>query len=77
RDSKHIIVKVQDEGIGIPSENLKHILDPFFTTKRDSGGTGLGLSVSYSIVKNHSGDLNFTSESGKGTTAIIRLPVNP
>ena len=77
RDSKHIIVKVQDEGIGIPSENLKHILDPFFTTKRDSGGTGLGLSVSYSIAKNHSGDLNFTSESGKGTTAIIRLPVNP
>jgi len=77
RASKHIIVKVQDEGIGIPSENLKHILDPFFTTKRDSGGTGLGLSVSYSIVKNHSGDLNFTSESGKGTTAIIRLPVNP
>jgi len=77
KNSNTIIVKVQDEGIGIPSENLKHILDPFFTTKRDSGGTGLGLSVSYNIIKRHGGDLNFTSQLGKGTTAIIRLPLDP
>lgn len=76
RDSDSIVVKVRDEGMGIPAENLKHILDPFFTTKRNSGGTGLGLSVSYSIVKDHGGDLSFTSEPGKGTTTIVKLPVS-
>ena len=76
-DSKNIIINIQDEGIGIPSESLKHILDPFFTTKRDYGGTGLGLSVSYNIIKDHGGELSFTSELGKGTTATIRLPVGP
>jgi polar amino acid transport system substrate-binding protein len=68
------VVEVRDEGIGISPENLKHIVDPFYTTKRDSGGTGLGLSISYNIVKAHGGDLNFTSEQGKGTTVILTLP---
>ena len=71
-----IIVKVSDEGIGISPENLKHIMDPFFTTKRSSGGTGLGLSISYNIVKAHGGNLEFVSEVGKGTTAILSLPVH-
>jgi PAS domain S-box-containing protein len=69
-----VVVEVRDEGIGISPENLKHIVDPFYTTKRDSGGTGLGLSISYNIVKAHGGDLNFTSEQGKGTTVILTLP---
>jgi PAS domain S-box-containing protein len=70
-----IVVKVQDEGGGIPPEVLPHITDPFFTTKFDSGGIGLGLSISSRIVKEHGGTLNFTSEAGKGTTAEITLPV--
>ena len=51
-------VEVRDQGVGIPEENLKRILDPFFTTKQDIGGTGLGLSISYNIVKNHGGELD-------------------
>lgn len=74
-DSNSVTVKVSDEGVGISPENIKHIMDPFFTTKRSSGGTGLGLSISYNIVKAHSGALNFTSELGKGTTVVLTLPV--
>jgi polar amino acid transport system substrate-binding protein len=70
-----IVVKIQDEGIGIPPEVLLHITDSFFTTKSDSGGIGLGLSISSRIVKEHGGTLTFTSEPGKGTTAEIILPV--
>ena len=70
-----MVLKVQDEGIGISPEVLPHITDPFFTTKSDSGGIGLGLSISSRIVKEHGGTLTFTSESGKGTTAEIILPI--
>jgi PAS domain S-box-containing protein len=70
-----IVVKVQDEGVGIPPEVLPHITDPFFTTKSKSGGIGLGLSISSRIVKEHGGTLAFSSEPGKGTTAEITLPV--
>jgi PAS domain S-box-containing protein len=70
-----IVVKVQDQGIGISPEALSHITDPFFTTKSDSGGIGLGLSISSRIVREHSGTLTFTSEPGKGTKAEIILPV--
>ena len=69
-----ITIDIADEGVGIPPENIRRIMDPFFTTKRDSGGTGLGLSISYSIVKEHGGDLSLSSEPGKGTTARISLP---
>jgi PAS domain S-box-containing protein len=75
-NSNNVIVKVRDEGIGILPEQLKRIMDPFFTTKRASGGTGLGLSISYNIVKAHGGILNFTSEFEKGTTVILTLPVH-
>lgn len=73
-DSKEVIISVTDKGKGITPEDLKHIMDPFFTTKRDSGGTGLGLSISYNIVKEHSGEFHIESEVGKGTTATIYLP---
>ncbi len=73
---KEIIIKVEDEGIGIKKSDLKYIMDPFFTTKRNFGGTGLGLSVSNSIIKNHGGNLVLTSENGKGTIARISLPLN-
>ena len=71
-----VTIRVRDEGEGIPPENLNHIIEPFFTTKRNTGGTGLGLAVSYNIVKNHGGHLHFTSRFGKGTTATVMLPVS-
>lgn len=69
-----IFISVRDEGMGIPADVLPHIAEPFFTTKQDFGGLGLGLSISSRIVKEHGGTLNFTSEQGKGTTAEIVLP---
>ncbi len=75
-EGNSIMVKVQDEGVGIPAEALPYIAEPFFTTRRDTGGLGLGLSISSKIVKEHGGILKFTSEPGKGTTAEIILPLN-
>ncbi|MEZ0328767.1 MAG: ATP-binding protein [Dissulfuribacterales bacterium] len=71
---KYIKITVTDTGKGIPPELLQHIFDPFFSTKGE-GGTGLGLSVSYGIIKNHYGDITVESEVGKGTTFTIRLPI--
>jgi PAS domain S-box-containing protein len=71
-----IVVRVKDEGVGIPSDILSHITDPFFTTKSNSGGIGLGLSISSRIIKEHGGTLVFTSEPGKGTIAEIIIPVS-
>jgi signal transduction histidine kinase len=70
-----ISIRIEDEGVGIEKENLKNIFDPFFTTKRSSGGTGLGLYVSYKIIKDHGGDLTVTSEKGMGTKCEIILPI--
>jgi polar amino acid transport system substrate-binding protein len=66
---------VNDEGSGIAQEDLPHITDPFFTTKRDIGGTGLGLSVSHKIVREHNGSLEFQSRPGRGTRAVLTLPL--
>jgi PAS domain S-box-containing protein len=71
-----IVIRIRDEGTGIPAEKLLNITDPFFTTKQDSGGVGLGLSISSKIVEEHGGTLNFESEIGAGTTATITLPVD-
>lgn len=65
-----------DTGSGIPAENISRIFDPFFTTKDVNKGTGLGLAVSYGIIKKHGGDIEVQSEAGKGTTFIVRLPVD-
>jgi PAS domain S-box-containing protein len=70
-----ITITINDNGKGIKDVDMKHVFDPFFTTKRDEGGTGLGLAVSYSIVKDHGGDLRLDSEEGKGTVATLTFPV--
>ncbi len=74
-ESERIVLVVQDEGSGIAPENLQRITEPFFTTKRESGGTGLGLSVSARIVHEHNGKLFFASQPGQGTTVTLELPV--
>ncbi|RPJ18495.1 MAG: GHKL domain-containing protein [Desulfobacteraceae bacterium] len=71
-----VVLQVQDEGVGIPPENLTRITDPFFSTRHDSGGVGLGLAISSRIIKEQGGTLNFASEPGIGTKAEVFLPVN-
>lgn len=70
-----VFIEVADEGVGIPPENMNQIMNPFFTTKRDRGGTGLGLSVSLSLVKDHGGDLQIQSEPGQGTRIRVLIPL--
>jgi len=65
-----------DTGEGIPEEHLKKIFDPFFTTKDKTKGTGLGMAVSYGIIKKHGGDIRIESTVGKGSTFIVRLPIH-
>ncbi|GGX88110.1 histidine kinase [Litchfieldella qijiaojingensis] len=72
-----LCLEVRDEGQGIEPENLSRLSDPFFTTKREQGGMGLGLSVSLSIVQEHGGTLDYDSEPGNGTRAVFSLPINP
>jgi len=72
--AQRVFVEVEDEGVGIPRENLDRVTDPFFTTKRDSGGTGLGLSVSSRIVSEHGGELRFFPGDRKGTRVRMVLP---
>jgi signal transduction histidine kinase/ActR/RegA family two-component response regulator len=79
-DERSIVLAVSDTGSGIPEQIRDKIFEPFFTTKGALGGsatpgTGLGLSVSYGIVKSHGGEFQVASEAGKGTTMIVRLPV--
>jgi signal transduction histidine kinase len=72
-DDDKIEIEIGDNGKGIAPEFLDHIFDPFFTTKEEIG-TGLGLWVSYGIIKNHQGNIRVTSQAGVGTTFIISLP---
>jgi polar amino acid transport system substrate-binding protein len=70
-----VTFRLRDEGCGISPDHLARLTDPFFTTKRDSGGTGLGLSVSAGIVKEHGGQLVFDSIPGSETVVTLTLPV--
>ena len=69
-----VSLSICDSGCGIEPQDLPHITEPFFTTKRSCGGTGLGLSVSSKIVADHGGRLLFTSKTGSGTTVTLQLP---
>ena len=70
------VIRIADNGPGIPHEIQPQILDPFFTTKPVGKGTGMGMSISYQIVtEKHGGDLTFTSEVGRGTEFVIKIPL--
>lgn len=70
-----ILIEVEDNGRGIKKEYLTRIFEPFFTTRRDIGGTGLGLSVSYEIVNAHGGKIGVISKEGVGTKFLVILPL--
>jgi polar amino acid transport system substrate-binding protein len=72
--AKEVLLEVEDGGCGIAPEHLAQLTDPFFTTRRESGGTGLGLSVSAGIAREHGGRLEFHSTPGQGTLARLILP---
>ena len=76
QSDKTIEIRVHDNGYGISKTNLKKIFQPFFTTKPSGQGTGLGLSLSFDIVKAHGGELNVITKEGDGCEFIIRLPIN-
>ena len=73
---EHVIIVVEDDGVGIPSAIRSRIFDPFFTTKEEGHGTGLGLAICRRVVDEHQGDIRIESEVGKGTSIVIVLPVN-
>lgn len=75
-NNQNIIVEITDTGCGIPKENFAKLYTPFFTTKKMGKGTGLGLAIVYGIIKMHKGDIQAKSETGKGTTFTISLPIN-
>lgn len=74
RDGDRIHISIIDNGIGMDAEELSRCLDPFFTTKDQGEGSGLGLPVASSIIENHGGKLGIESEKGRGTTVTIDLP---
>ena len=73
---KFVGIIVRDTGSGIAPEHLGKIFDPFFTTKDATKGTGLGLAVSYGIIKKHGGDIEVESAMGQGTTFTVKVPIN-
>jgi PAS domain S-box-containing protein len=76
-EGEYVVIEIEDTGGGIPEEIRERIFDQFFTTKEVGRGTGQGLSVARKVVVNaHNGSLDFTTEPGKGTTFILKLPVN-
>jgi signal transduction histidine kinase len=73
-DREYVEIEVRDNGAGMDSQTLSMIFEPFFTTK-GTRGTGLGLAVSWGIVRNHGGNISVESEPGKGAVFTVRIPV--
>jgi two-component system NtrC family sensor kinase len=75
-DPDHVRVTVSDNGSGIAPQDLPHVFEPFFSTKRDASGIGLGLPIVHGIVENHKGRIAVDSEAGRGTTVIMTFPLS-
>lgn len=75
QDSRYVRIKLKDDGCGIEKSRLKHLGEPFYSSKEK--GTGLGLTVSYRIIESHKGEISYDSEPGIGTTVDIILPIHP
>jgi two-component system, NtrC family, sensor kinase len=71
----YAVIAISDTGGGIPEHIRPRIFEPFFTTKEVGRGTGQGLSIAHNVVKSHGGALEFQTETGKGTTFLVRLPL--
>jgi signal transduction histidine kinase len=71
---QQVQIEVEDRGCGIAPEHMNTVFDPFFTTKKRGEGTGLGLPIAASIVRNHGGQINLSSTPGKGTIATVLWP---
>lgn len=76
KDNTNMIIEVEDNGAGMDEETQRKVFDPFFTTKPVGKGTGLGMSITYKIIKNHQGDIKVESKKGQGTKFTITLPLN-
>ncbi len=74
-DAGTVRIDITDNGIGIPPDDISHIFQPFFSTKHDTSGIGLGLAIVHGIVESHNGKIEVKSELGKGTTMSITLPL--
>ena len=74
-DGKNAITEFEDNGCGMSENTRKKVFDPFFTTKEVGQGTGLGMAISYKVIKNHKGNIDLVSEEGKGSKFTITLPL--
>jgi signal transduction histidine kinase len=72
-DGSHLVLRIADTGHGITPEQMSQMFTPFFSTKE--GGTGLGLTIVQGLVSQHRGEISIESETGRGTTFVIRLPL--
>jgi signal transduction histidine kinase len=76
RENGMVKIEISDTGSGIPDDVADRIFDPFFTTKPEGKGTGIGLSISRDIIKEHQGEISVNSEVGEGTTFTIKVPIS-
>lgn len=74
-DQEKVVLEISDNGLGIATEDIPHIFEPFFSTKQNESGIGLGLAIVHGIIKSHKGKIDVRSEQGKGTTISITLPL--
>ncbi len=76
KTGKNLVLEIEDNGVGMDQETASKVFDPFFTTKPVGQGTGLGMSITHKIIKNHQGSISVSSKVGQGTKFIITLPLN-
>jgi two-component system NtrC family sensor kinase len=74
-DDEHLLIEITDNGVGIAAEDIPHVFEPFFSTKQNVSGIGLGLAIVHGIIQSHKGRIEVKSERGKGTTMSIILPL--